>query len=326
MQGKRLIGIASIALAAATTMGIGSAVVANAATTVSASTSVTNHPDTTAAPTQGSCESSPGGFVWAHDFYTSKITAIEEANPANTWNVTITDNGTFDGFADPNTCQTLQSVGSLSGNYELTVTSDTAPNASGLKSNYDGAVSTNTMVADLFNNKQTNIVGGAYNFSYQNGHYVQDTSGQHGSVIASRFSAPFTMKNMLSSKCMNVTDGVYVAGGEINQYTCNAVWHGKVAGAQTFVREDSAEGRSYLLAVSPDGSHPAFFVQATLKAASLSLTTAPVPYTYKTGGFFNWNGLNADDQAFSKSNLTHIVGYPDTGASNQRFTAINTAA
>jgi hypothetical protein len=310
--------------AALCVLGAGAAVAssASAATTVTASTSVTNHPDTTAA-SGPACGTSANGPVWANDFYISGITATAEANPVNTWDVKISDSGKFVGSADPNTCQSLQSLGNLAGTYELTVTSPSAPVAADLKSNYDGAVSTTTMVSDFFGGKATSIVGGAYDFSYQNGNYVQDTAGQHGAVVASRFSAPFVMKNSLSGKCMNVKDGVYAEGGSVNQYTCGATWHGLYAGAQRFVRENSGDGGAYLVAVSPDGSHPMFFVHATTERTPLSLTNWPEPYSYRTGGFFSWHGLDADDQGFSKSNLTNIVGYPYTGASNQQFTAVN---
>lgn len=322
MRFRRFAAVAGAAALCALGGGAVAASSANAATTVTASTAVTNHPDTTAA-SGPACGTSANGPVWAHDFYTSTITATEEANPANTWDVVIKDSGQFVGFADPNTCQVLQSLGSLTGMYELTVTSPSVPVAADLKPDYDGAVSTTTMVSDFFGGKATNIAGGAYDFSYQGGNYVQDTSGQHGAVVASRFSAPFVMRNTLSGKCMNVKNGVYAEGGSVNQYTCGATWHGLYAGAQRFVRENSGDGGAYLVAVSPDGSHPMFFVHATTERAPLSLTNWPEPYSYQQGGFFIWHGLVADDQGFSKSNLTNIVGYPKTGATNQQWTAVN---
>src|SRR5215469_10111141 len=80
---------------------------ASAANPITATTSVTAHPDTTAA-SGGACL--PGN-VWAYDYYTENISATKEANPPNTYSVTVTDTGTYYGFANPNTCAAELSTG-----------------------------------------------------------------------------------------------------------------------------------------------------------------------------------------------------------------------
>jgi hypothetical protein len=39
------------------------------------------------------------------------------------------------------------------------------------------------MVNDLFGGQATSVIGGDYSYSYQNGNYVQDTSGITGDVV-----------------------------------------------------------------------------------------------------------------------------------------------
>jgi Putative Ig domain len=173
--------------ASALLAGAGSiaATAANASTTVTATTSVANHPDTTIGGLPGTaCGTSPNGPTWASDNYTSTITAVANATPANTYEVTIHDVGTYTAFADPTTCDPLLSTGSLVGDYSLSVTSTTAPSASALHASYNGAVSTTQMVQDLFGDNASSVVGGDYTFSYQGGNYVQNTAGETGDVKA----------------------------------------------------------------------------------------------------------------------------------------------
>jgi len=154
---------------------------ASATPAITASASVTNHPDTTSASGPG-CTSSPGGPVWALDSYTMNISAVPDAAPGK-WDVTINDNGTFAGFADPTNCAYGVSHGSFTGLYSLVVTSPTAPVPGDLKGSYNGAISTTTMVDDFFNNAETNVVGGDYNFEYQGGNYDQNSQGITGAIV-----------------------------------------------------------------------------------------------------------------------------------------------
>jgi hypothetical protein len=100
--------------------------------------------------------------------------------------VAIHDSGSYVAFADPTTCAPLLSTGSLTGDYALTVTSATAPTAAGLHATYDGDVTTTQMVEDFFGDVVTasDVVGGDYDFSYQGGNYVQNTTGETGDVKA----------------------------------------------------------------------------------------------------------------------------------------------
>lgn len=177
------------AAAAALLGGLGAASLASAGlasasvTSVSAHTYVSDHPDTTNG-SGGACTWSLNGYVWARDAYTSHMTAVKTG--ASTWQVTLRDSGRFDGFADPNTCAAADTRGSLTGLYTLVVTSATAPSRHYLHSSYAGNVSTTKMVNDFFNDAATSIVGGDYFFSYQNGNYVQTTSGTSGDVKPER--------------------------------------------------------------------------------------------------------------------------------------------
>jgi hypothetical protein len=148
---------------------------------VTASTSVSNHPDTTSGGPGTACKTSPGGPVWADDTYPSRLTAVQTA--ASTWRVTVSDSGSFLGFADPATCRAMLSSGSFQFLYSLTVTSASAPHPAGLHSSYT-TQSTSQMVSDFFGGAASSIAGGDYFASYQGGDYVQTTSGSYGDVIA----------------------------------------------------------------------------------------------------------------------------------------------
>jgi len=108
--------------------------------------------------------------VWAHDNLSRQIVATPTATG---WAVTITDNGSFAGFADPVTGVALDSNGPVSGTYQLTVTGGT-PVASNLPSQ-QGDMGTTAMIAQLFGVSTSAVAGGDYHYSYQNGAYVQQS-------------------------------------------------------------------------------------------------------------------------------------------------------
>ena len=147
---------------------------------IKAVTAVSNHPDTTSGGTGTACTSSTNGPVWANDSYTSKLAAVNVG--PDTWRVTLHDNGSFVGFADPNTCNAKTSKGGLIGLYTVTVTSANTPSQATLHPSYTGAVSTTQMVQDFFNDPTATVVGGDYFFVYQGGNYVQTTSSIYGDV------------------------------------------------------------------------------------------------------------------------------------------------
>jgi hypothetical protein len=160
---------------------------------VTASTSVSDHPDTTSASGSGTaCTASGGGPVWAKDAYVSQMTAV--LTGSNTWRVTLQDNGTFAGFADPKTCDAMTSKGSLLGLYTVTVTSANTPSQATLKSSYSGAVSSTQMVQDFFGDPTAVVSGGDYFFSYEGGDYVQTTSSIYGDVTAYTAPPPVMVK------------------------------------------------------------------------------------------------------------------------------------
>lgn len=174
--------LAVVAAAALTSGALAFASMASAATTVTATTMVSDHPDTTSV-SGPACTTSANGPVWANDAYTSQMTAVPSGTPGS-WNVTIQDNGSFAGFADPTTCAAMHSSGSFTFLYTVAVTSPNTPSQSGLHSTYTGAVSTSQMVQDFFGDSaSTTVTGGDYFASYQNGNYVQTTSGSYGDVV-----------------------------------------------------------------------------------------------------------------------------------------------
>lgn len=97
--------------------------------------------------------------------------------------------GSFHGFADPNTGAALDSTGSVKGtiSYDVQAAPGQAPSGAGLPATEAGGTSgahLSDMVLQLWPSGSASIVGGgsAYTFSYQNGAYVQDTSGIRGAV------------------------------------------------------------------------------------------------------------------------------------------------
>jgi PASTA domain len=202
--------LAAAAVSAGVTLGAMAAGTAGAATTtVTATTQVTGHPDTTSGGSGTACTSSANGPAWAHDTYASTLTAVQTAT--DTWRVTVNDNGSFAGFADPANCNALVSKGSFLFLYTVTVTSPTAPVPSDLKASYT-TQSTPQMVADFFGGIATSaIAGGDYFADYQNGAYVQTTSGQYGDVTA--YVAPqVTVPNVVGKRATAALNTLRAAG------------------------------------------------------------------------------------------------------------------
>lgn len=171
--------IATLAIAATAALGLGvmSAGSALASTgPVIAVTHTSGHPDTTNVSGPGTaCGASTNGSTWAADNLTRQFRVTP--NGTGAWTVDITDNGSFSGFADPTTCLPLTSNGSIRGTITYNVQSTSPPDPSGLAPQYAGDVSTSQMIGDLFDGNATSIVGGAYDYSYQNGNYVQSFDG-----------------------------------------------------------------------------------------------------------------------------------------------------
>jgi hypothetical protein len=121
---------------------------------------------------------------------------LEDGRPSAAVKVTINVTGSFKGFADPGangtTDQTqgygqpLTSNGPVKGTITYDVKSSTPPDPANLLPNQAPDTGLGTALSQLFDNQpaSTLIVGGGdvYTFSYQNGNYVQDTTGIHGDV------------------------------------------------------------------------------------------------------------------------------------------------
>jgi hypothetical protein len=160
-------------------------------------TQAADHPDTTALlpgypqPGQDATLSSPGGPVWAWDNLTVNMTPVPlpagQADGAN-YRVQVDAIGTFKGFADPTTGASLASTGPVTGTISYDVQASQPPSGANLPAQQPGGLSgahLSDMVLQLFNGTGSIVGGGdAYTFSYQNGAYVQDTSGTHGDVTA----------------------------------------------------------------------------------------------------------------------------------------------
>src|SRR5262249_863895 len=118
--------------------------------------------------------------VWAYDNLSRQIVATQNAD--GSWTVTITDNGSFAGFADPVSGAALASNGPVKGTYQLTVVSSGPPDGANLPAQVPGDMHTTDMIKQLFGDLNAQVTGGPYSYSYQNGAYVQDTNGTHGDV------------------------------------------------------------------------------------------------------------------------------------------------
>lgn len=185
---------------------------------VTGTTSMTNVPDTTNGAGGGACVTTTNGPSWATDqFPTVTLSAVEETTPANTWNVTITSDGTFTGFADPLTCDALVSSGTVVGSIQYTVTSATAPSASGLKSDYNGATEFSTLINDFFGDSPTISGGDVYNYSYQGGNYTQVGTEGGGLIVTGDVVAasptPTPSSSTGSASHTTPVGGVQTGGG-----------------------------------------------------------------------------------------------------------------
>jgi len=150
-------------------------------------THTNGHPDTTSLlpgyplPGQDATVQTPFGPVWAYDNNTVKLTVTPVSGLADGANYRVSMDvvGSFHGFADPNTGAALTSNGSDKGtiSYDILAGPGQAPDAAGLPATEPGGIGSPTlrdMISQLFDGNETVVGGGdVYNFSYQNGNYVQ---------------------------------------------------------------------------------------------------------------------------------------------------------
>ena len=163
--------------------------------TVVASTQEINVPDTTVGSTQTSTQSL-GGPVWAYDNVTKTFRVTPNGN--DTYTVEETVNGTFSAFDQPNTGGPerpfQQNVtGQMHGTNTYTVTSGVAPDAAGLKAQYNdsaGNISTHQLINDIFGgNLPDSAIGGGntWVFAYH---------AAHGSMTQDYRTDPSTWGNI----------------------------------------------------------------------------------------------------------------------------------
>jgi hypothetical protein len=151
------------------------------------------HNDTTSGTVTGALQPSSSGAVWAVDNMTEQFTVAPVSGPngAN-YQVTIDVTGSFKGFADPGANgttdptqgygQALTSSGPVKGTITYDVKSSTPPDPAKLLPNQAPNTGLGAALNQLFGGNATVVGGGNYTFSYQNGSYVQDTTGIHGDV------------------------------------------------------------------------------------------------------------------------------------------------
>jgi hypothetical protein len=150
-------------------------------------THAANHPDTTIGGLPGTAclPGDGGGPVWASDNLTVQLTPVQIADPGDgaNYRVDVSSTGSFAGFADPNSCAALASNGPVKGSISYDVLATGQPSGAGLLPQQDSTTHLRAMVLQLFP-AGSQVVGGGdtYTFSYQNGSYVQDTSGVHGGL------------------------------------------------------------------------------------------------------------------------------------------------
>ena len=170
--------------------------------TVHAVTHSPGHLDTTSGPLTGVLKTSPNGPVWAYDNLSEQFTAVPVNLPdgAN-WSVTIDVTGSFQGFADPgangtttgNYGQPLVSSGPVHGTIQYDVKSDHAPDPKALPSQEPDGTGLGVALGQLFGITDGSSIfaqtappqvvgGGDYNFSYQNGNYVQSAVGNTSTI------------------------------------------------------------------------------------------------------------------------------------------------
>lgn len=159
--------IAAAAVAATATVGLGvigtGAALAGTAT-VTAVTHTSGHADTTsvAGPCTGT---SANGPVWAYDNLSRRFTVTPES-AANTYSVTINDNGSFSEFANPVTGQCQVGAGSVRGTIQFDVYSSSSPDPAALPAQISGDVSTVATITALFDGTASIVGGGSYTYTY----------------------------------------------------------------------------------------------------------------------------------------------------------------
>jgi hypothetical protein len=175
---RLLVGGAAGLAAAAVPLVLAATAATAAPATFKATTHLADRSDTC------DCPAVVGG-VWAHDNLSRQFTVTPQ--PDGTYQVNITDNGSFAAIADPVSGASLTVNGSVTGTQTYTVNSNTPPNASTLPSQIGSGTSTSDMILnDLFHGGNASFTdSGTYSYTYTSGghSYTQNTAGFSGDIV-----------------------------------------------------------------------------------------------------------------------------------------------
>jgi hypothetical protein len=193
-----LLGTVGQASAAATQGPAAAVLTANVQQTYTGKVSETGVPDTTFGGNAGpATEYSDNGPVWASDDITRNITVTPAGS--GLWTVTFVENGTYHGFADPNTGLPWSNTGNMHGTVSYTVASATPPNMGKLPASLPGVVDQNNnpvvlgtgsslagltvhghgyIIGQLFPNNQ-GVTGGPWSYHYTG---IQNAQGVYTQV------------------------------------------------------------------------------------------------------------------------------------------------
>jgi hypothetical protein len=138
--------------------------------TFSVGTHSAQHLDTTSASGDATV-ASPGGPVWAYDNLNLKY-VVTPGSGVDQWNVAVTSQGSFAGFASPTTGNADINNGSTKGSITYTVTSPTAPNMAKVPSQEPNGSSIRLPIMQMFGSQgsllDASAIGGGdhYTFTY----------------------------------------------------------------------------------------------------------------------------------------------------------------
>lgn len=161
----RIRAVIAVAALCALPLGIGVAPPLAGATShgVTAVTHTHHHADTSTEP--GTCTTtSAGGPVWAYDNLSFRFRVVPTGT--DTYTVTITASGSYDGFASRFTGACTAQRGSVYGWVNYQVTSTATPDPSNLPSQEPGNVAQTTMLAQLFATKAKVMSSHGYRYTY----------------------------------------------------------------------------------------------------------------------------------------------------------------
>lgn len=157
--------VAVSGLCALALLGVGAAapLAAAASRGVTAVTHTSHHADTSTK--SGACTtSSVGGPVWAYDNLSFRFRVVSTGT--DTYTVTITASGSYDGFASRFTGACTTQRGSVHGWVNYQVTSTAAPDPSNLPPQEMGNVPQTTMLEQLFLTKATIKSSHGWRYTY----------------------------------------------------------------------------------------------------------------------------------------------------------------